>query len=226
MPIEQFLLLLTCPPRCLLFRQPLTLMIPLFRRFGLVALCSLSAASLAPAQTPPAPVPQYKNFAVAIYIPVGVVNRLADPAVLQSEWDRISSQLKVDKVYIEPERDRVLATDATLEAVKNFFVNHGVRVAGGITYSDNAGVGQFKSFCYTDPADRAFVIVRVELRNVRATGELHGIDDQNDFARSQHGSAGNSGDPRQLRPDVLHHDFLRPDHFVDMNGRMRLAAAQ
>jgi hypothetical protein len=83
--------------------------------------------------------------------------------VLDAEWKEISRQLKVDKVYIEPQRDRVLADDATIETVKKFFLDHGVRVAGGITFSDNAGVGQFKSFCYTDPADRAFVKSAMEL---------------------------------------------------------------
>ncbi len=140
---------------------------PTFRCSGLALLFSLFCASLVFAQTPPsaapAPVAQYKNFAVAIYIPVGVVRHLAEPGVLATEWERISSQVKVDKVYIESERDRLLADDAMLETVKNFFVNHGVRVAGGITFSDNAGVGQFKSFCYTDPADRAFVKSVAEL---------------------------------------------------------------
>jgi len=131
---------------------------------ALLALLSASPA-FAQAKPPAAPGPagQYKNFAVAIYIPVAVVRHLADPAVLTAEWQRISSQLKVDKVYIEPERDRLLADDATIEMVKKFFLDHGVRVAGGITYSDNAGVGQYHSFCYTDPTDRAFVKFAAEL---------------------------------------------------------------
>ena len=135
---------------------------------SLIAALAL-AASVARAQSPSPPSPasgpagQYQNFAVAIYVPVGIVRSLADPARLNSEWERISSQLKVDKVYIESERDRVLADDATLEALKKFFAEHGVRVAGGITFSDNAGVGQFRSFCYTDPADRAFVKQVAEL---------------------------------------------------------------
>ncbi len=99
---------------------------------------------------------QSQSFDTAIYIPVMMVRRLADPAIRQREWDTISRQLKVDKVYIESERDRMLADDQTLEDLKKFFTDHGVRVAGGITYSDNNG-GQFHSFCYTNPDDRAFV---------------------------------------------------------------------
>jgi len=41
-----------------------------------------------------------QNFYTAIYIPVMMVRRLADPAVRQREWETISRQLKVDKVYI------------------------------------------------------------------------------------------------------------------------------
>ncbi len=106
---------------------------------------------------------QYTNFAVSIYIPVGVVRNLADPVTLSNQWNRISRQLKVDKVYIEAQRDRNLAGDETLERVKKFFVDHGVRVAGGMALSDGSLGGQFKSFCYTDPQDRAFVKSAAEL---------------------------------------------------------------
>ena len=98
----------------------------------------------------------YQNFGVAVYIPVSIVNTFADPKVLQSEWDLISSQVKVDKVYIEVHRDRVLADDQLLEDVKAFFVSHGVQVAAGSAFSD-LEADQFKSYCYTNPADRDFV---------------------------------------------------------------------
>jgi len=99
---------------------------------------------------------KYQNFDAAIYIPVGVVQRFEDRTVLEREWAVISHQLKVDKVYIESERDRQVAPEPLLEAVKRFFQEHGVRTAGGVTLSDNNS-NQFRSFCYTDPADRAFV---------------------------------------------------------------------
>jgi len=35
--------------------------------------------------------------------------------------------------------------------VKKFFLDHGVKVAGGMALSDGSIGGQFKSFCYTDP---------------------------------------------------------------------------
>jgi hypothetical protein len=106
---------------------------------------------------------QYTNFSTAIYIPVGVVNDLGDPETLSNDWTRISSELKVDKVYIEVQRNRDLADDATLERVKKFFLDHGVRVAAGMAASDGNIGGQFKSFCYTNPKDREFVKGAAEL---------------------------------------------------------------
>jgi hypothetical protein len=104
----------------------------------------------------------YTNFDVAIYIPVGVVQRFEDPENLTNDWNRIRRQLKVDKVYIEAQRDRNLASDKLLEQVKKFFLDRGVRVAGGMALSDG-GFGQFHSFCYTDPADRQFIQLATEL---------------------------------------------------------------
>ena len=98
----------------------------------------------------------YQNFGVAVYIPVRIVNTFSDPKVLQSQWDQITSQVKVDKVYIEVQRDRILADDKLLDDVKKFFVDHGVQVAAGSAFS-NSESDQFKSYCYTDPVDRAFV---------------------------------------------------------------------
>ena len=109
------------------------------------------------------PAGEYKNFAVAIYIPVGVVQRFEDPERLRREWERIHNQLKVDKVYIEVQRDRNLASDALLDQVKQFFVDQGVQVAGGMALSDGSVGGQFRSFCYTDPDDREFIKNAAEL---------------------------------------------------------------
>ncbi len=109
---------------------------------------------------------QYTNFEVSVYIVVGTVRQLArNPAGLSNQWQRVTDQVKVDKVYIEAQRDRNVATDDELETVKKFFLGQGVKVAGGTCFSDGnyPGGGQFKSFCYTDPADREFVRKAVEL---------------------------------------------------------------
>ena len=125
----------------------MTLRIRLLLLFFLVPNCFALGA------TPP---PDHNHFRVAIYIPVNVVEKMKDPAWLQQSWDEISSQVKVDKVYVESYRSGVLADDELLETVKRFFVAHGVSVAGGIAFTA-AESRQFLSFSYTDPKDRAYV---------------------------------------------------------------------
>ncbi len=106
---------------------------------------------------------RYRSFAVAIYVTVAQTQRLADPQTFAREFDRISSQLKFDKVYVEGYRDRSFATDAELEAVKRAFAARGVRVAGGVTLSAGGQGGQFGTFDYESPADRAECQRAVEL---------------------------------------------------------------
>src|SRR5579875_959278 len=97
-----------------------------------------------------------RNFHVSIYIPVAVVEHMRDRAWLESSWKQISSGVKVDKVYIETYRSREIADDQLIENVKKFFADRGVQVAGGIAFSDR-DARQFRSFCYTNPEDRAYV---------------------------------------------------------------------
>ena len=121
----------------------------LHRLIGIVAallLMSFGAAADAAA---------YKNFKAAIYIPVGATKKLADPATFDREFKRVSSQLDFDKVYIEAYRDRVFATDAELDAVKRAFQAKGIETSGGITLAAGGSGGQFGTFDYELPADRA-----------------------------------------------------------------------
>ena len=97
----------------------------------------------------------YRNFRAAIYIPVGATKKLADPAEFEREFARVSSQLKFDKVYIEAYRDRLFATDAELDAVKRAFQAKGIETSGGITLAAGGSGGQFGTFDYENPADRA-----------------------------------------------------------------------
>ena len=123
------------------------------RRWLIPFLSCLFLCTLSPIQSSAA---QYKSFRVAVYIPVNVVEKMKDPQWLQSSWETISSQLKVDKVYIETYRSGVIADDQLIENLKKFFTDHGVQVAGGIAYTRNEGAF-FQSFCYTDPKDREYV---------------------------------------------------------------------
>jgi hypothetical protein len=130
--------------------------------FSLMKKCFLAAFCLILIPASLSSAGNYKNFAVAIYIPVGVTRNMADPKWLDAHWKIISKQLKVDKVYIETYRSRQIADEDSIEPIKKFFVDHGVRVAGGMALVDSDG-GQFRSFDYADPKDRAYVQKVVEL---------------------------------------------------------------
>lgn len=119
------------------------------RRIASSLLCVLLLSSAASAQ-------QYKNYRVAVYIPIFVVNQMKDPQWLQTSWDTISRQLKVDKVYIETYRSHQIADEQLLDTIKKFFTGRGVQVAGGIAFTGDEA-RQFESFCYTDPKDRDYV---------------------------------------------------------------------
>jgi hypothetical protein len=106
---------------------------------------------------------QYENFKVAVYIPVGNTRTLADPQRLQADWDRLSAQIKIDHVYLETYRDHQWADEPTIEPIKKFFTDKGVRVSGGITLAAGGQGGQFGTFDYEDPKDRAECKKAVEL---------------------------------------------------------------
>jgi hypothetical protein len=98
---------------------------------------------------------KYANFRTAIYVVVGTTKQLADPAEFARQYDRMQRQMKFDKVYVEAYRNHIFATDAELDAVKKAFEAKGIIVAGGITLAAGGKNGQFGTFDYEDPADRA-----------------------------------------------------------------------
>jgi hypothetical protein len=104
----------------------------------------------------PAAASGYQNFKVAIYVPEFVVEQMKDPSYLQTSWDTISSQVKVDKVYLETYRSGRTADDALLDQLKKFFTDRHVEVAGGIGLTVLES-NNFQAFCYTDPKDRDIV---------------------------------------------------------------------
>jgi len=98
----------------------------------------------------------YTNFMVSIYGAQGMAE--------SNRWANASSQLPIDKVYIEVQRNRNLLGDDAVEKAKSFFLAQGVQVAGGMALSDGQFPGgQFRSFCYTDPTSRDFVKSAAEL---------------------------------------------------------------
>jgi len=98
---------------------------------------------------------QYQHFKAAIYIPVNVTKSLADTALFEHQFARAMNQVPFDKVYIETYRDNHFATDAEIETVKKAFIAKGIEVGGGVTMAAGGFNGQFMTFDYEKPEDRA-----------------------------------------------------------------------
>jgi hypothetical protein len=96
----------------------------------------------------------YKNFTVAVYARAYEVREMSDIQKLAVRWDEISRQLKVDKIYLETHRDKIIVDEKTLEAAKKFFESRGLKVAGGITFTMDER-NHFETFCYSNPDHRA-----------------------------------------------------------------------
>ena len=95
----------------------------------------------------------YDHFRVSIYTRALVVQQMEDTHWLDSTWQVISSQLEVDKIYLETYRDQHLVDKNTLRNAISFFAEKGVEVAGGITYTI-AESNYFQTFCYSTPEKR------------------------------------------------------------------------
>lgn len=96
----------------------------------------------------------YKNFKVSVYTRAYEVQKMADAHWLDSTWQVISSQLKVNKIYLETHRDLLIVDQETLKKARKYFTDKGIEVAGGITYTIDES-NQFETFCYTNPEHRA-----------------------------------------------------------------------
>ena len=104
----------------------------------------------------------YKNFKVSVYTRAYEVLRMADPAWLDSTWNIISSQMKVDKIYLETHRDLNIVNADDMKRIIKFFKDRGVEVAGGITYTISEA-NNFQTFCYKNPEERAKAKEIIEL---------------------------------------------------------------
>lgn len=98
----------------------------------------------------------YKSFKVSVYTRAYEVEKMKDLAWLDSTWTIISQQIKVDKIYLETHRDMLIVPDETLEQAKKYFLDRGIEVAGGITYTINEA-NNFQTFCYSNPEHRKIV---------------------------------------------------------------------
>jgi hypothetical protein len=97
--------------------------------------------------------PFYKNFTVSVYARAYEVREMGDQKKLEESWNLISQQVKIDKIYLETHRDKIIVDEKTLESAIKFFKSKGLKVAGGITYTINER-NNFETFCYSNPEHR------------------------------------------------------------------------
>lgn len=99
---------------------------------------------------------KYDNFKVSSYIRAQDVLRMKDKAFLEKTWETVSSQVDLDKMYIETHRDSIVVDEKTLKEVIRFFKSKGLEVGGGITYTISEP-NDFQTFSYARKPDREFV---------------------------------------------------------------------
>lgn len=104
---------------------------------------------------------KYKNFKTAVYTRAYEVQKMEDSKWMESTWETISSQLKVDKIYLESHRDLLIVDEKTFKKAKKYFEDQGLEVATGITLTIDES-NNFQTFCYSKAADREKVQEIVE----------------------------------------------------------------
>ena len=95
----------------------------------------------------------YKSFKVSVYTRAYEVEKMSDQHWLDSTWDIISSQIKIDKIYLETHRDLKIVPESTLRKAIKFFKDKGLEVGGGITYTVSEP-NSFETFSYSNPEHR------------------------------------------------------------------------
>lgn len=97
----------------------------------------------------------YRNFKLTTYF-VAQATQHISAGELQKQIDWFGRYLKLDKVYLEPYRDRSFASEEQVRMVKKVFEDNGIEVEGGITTciptpeGDEPKQRLFNTFCYND----------------------------------------------------------------------------
>ncbi|MCR4603186.1 MAG: hypothetical protein K5683_06615 [Prevotella sp.] len=95
----------------------------------------------------------YQHFKVSTYIRAQDVARMDDNKFLQDTWLTVSSQVDLDKIYLETHRDAFTVPEKTMRKVKNFFIDKGLEVGGGITYTRSEPT-DFETYSYARDNER------------------------------------------------------------------------
>jgi hypothetical protein len=113
----------------------------------------LCFATIVVASSIPAFAGKYQNFKVSSYIRAQDVARMADDKFLNATWETVSSQVDLDKIYLETHRDAFTVDEKTMLKVKKFFLSKGLEVGGGITYTRSEPT-DFETYSYARENER------------------------------------------------------------------------
>ena len=122
------------------------------RKLRLMMLAAVAVLSALPA----AGKGKYQNFKVSTYIRAQDVARMADDKFLNRTWETVSSQVDLDKIYLETHRDAFTVDEKTMTKVKKFFLSKGLEVGGGITYTRSEPT-DFETYSYVRENERQLV---------------------------------------------------------------------
>ena len=99
---------------------------------------------------------KFQHFKVSTYIRAQDVARMDDEKFLKSTWKTVSTQVDLDKIYLETHRDAFIVPEKTLNKVKKFFLSKGLEVGGGITFTRSEPT-DFETYSYAREEERLLV---------------------------------------------------------------------
>ncbi|MCR4739660.1 MAG: hypothetical protein K5886_05280 [Lachnospiraceae bacterium] len=97
----------------------------------------------------------YRNFELVVYFVAKGTEEITKEK-LQEEIEFFKKYMRIDKVYLEPYRDSVFASEEQVRMCKEVFLENGIRVEGGLTTCIRDIEGEkkkqrlFDTFCYND----------------------------------------------------------------------------
>ena len=112
----------------------------------LLVLCAIMAAATLQAG-------KYQHFKVSTYVRAQDVARMDDEKFLNDTWETVSSQVDLDKIYLETHRDAFTVPEKTMKKVKKFFLSKGLQVGGGITFT-RSEPSDFETYSYARQEER------------------------------------------------------------------------
>ena len=119
--------------------------------FTKIVLAAMATLAVLPAQAKSKAM--FKNFKVSTYIRAQDIARMDDDKFLKDTWETVSSQVDLDKIYLETHRDAFIVPEKTLLKVKKFFLQKGLEVGGGITYTRSEPT-DFETYSYARENER------------------------------------------------------------------------